>query len=497
MMAYSYRRGTGLDEADRVLEPVNATMDAPQPMPAAGRAASRVSATMSRLVLYKGMVWTVAAFAVSQFIRLASNVVLARLLSPELFGLMQIVYTTRTGVELISDVGIGQNIIHDKDAEKPDFYNTAWTLQAIRGVILWLVFSAAALPIAAFFHAPILAAVIPIAGLFIVFNGLSSTSRFLLSKRMQYGKLTVFETAVAIVAAAAHIVWAAISPTIWALVFGPLFGAATFMVASHFILPDVRQRFYLSRRYVFRILSFGKWIFASSLIYFLSTNFDRLYFAKAIPLHLLGVYGIARALAELVGLMVQHLASSVVFPFIAAHSHMPRLELRAQLAPVRGKLLLIAALGFSLFAANADLVVDTLYDARYHAAGWMLPILLLGAWITVLANLNDSTLLGIGKPNYAAFGSAAKFAFLLVGLSLSLSHYGVAGAVAAVAVSDIFRYIPILIGQYRERFAFGAQDALTTLAVLVLIAFWEWLRWVLGFATSFDALVAMLHASGH
>jgi O-antigen/teichoic acid export membrane protein len=448
-----------------------------------------IEMTISRILLLKGAIWTVVAFGITQFLRLTTNVILARLLAPELFGIMQVVYSLRTGVELISDVGISQNIVYNKDANEPDFYNTAWSVQLIRSVLLWFVFSAAAVPAARFYHSPILVTIIPIAAFAIVLGGLSSTSRFLLQKRMKYGTLTTFDAAVALVSSAGQVVWAYFNPTIWALVLGPFVGLAALTIGSHFIMPGVRQRFYISRRYVAQILSFGKWIFASSIIYFLSTNFDRLYLAKTIPLALLGVYGIARTLSELSSTIVLQLGSGVIFPFVASHSHMPRTELRAQLAPIRLKFLLAAGVGFSLFAATADLAIGLLYDQRYRAASWMLPILIIGSWFSILSNLNESTLLGLGRPNYSFLANGGKFAFLLIGLTLSVAYYGVPGGVMAVAGSDLCRYVPILFGQVRERFSFGRQDLLATLAVFALIALWEWLRWLSGFGTSFDTFL--------
>src|ERR1700730_14767426 len=134
--------------------------------------------SFSRSLLLKGAIWTVGAFGIGQLLRLATNIILARLLAPELFGIMQIVYSLRTGVELISDVGIGQNIIYNKNANDPDFYNTAWSLQLTRGILLWFVFSAAAVPVAGFYPSPILVPVIPIAALAIVLGASASTSRF-------------------------------------------------------------------------------------------------------------------------------------------------------------------------------------------------------------------------------------------------------------------------------------------------------------------------------
>lgn len=442
---------------------------------------------ISRIPLLSGAIWTLVQFGVTQSLRLVTNIILARILAPELFGIMQIVYSFRTGVELISDVGISQNTIYNKDANDADYYNTAWSLQLIRGILLWLIFCVAAVPVSRFYQSPILVLVMPIAALAFVLGGLSSISRFLLQKRMRYRTLTIFETIVALIFSVVQVILAYFSPTIWALVFGSLVGAATIMIGSHFVLPDVRHKFFISRHYALQILSFGKWIFASSIIYFLSTNFDRLYLAKAIPLGLLGVYGIARSISDLVSWLIMHLGNSVIFPFIVSHSHIPRTELRSQLASIRMRFLFITGFGFSFLAASADLAIRMLYDQRYQAASWMLPILIIGTWFAILSNLNESTLLGLGRPLYSAAANGVKFGFLVIGLPLSVARFGVLGGVVVVAISDLCRYIPILIGQTREQFSFGGQDLLITLAVFGLVSFWEWLRWALGFGTSFDA----------
>ena len=81
--------------------------------------------TVSINRLLRNAVWTVGSFGLSQGLRLVMNIILARLLAPELFGIMVIVNSLRTGIELLSDVGIGQNVIYHKDGNDPEFYNTA------------------------------------------------------------------------------------------------------------------------------------------------------------------------------------------------------------------------------------------------------------------------------------------------------------------------------------------------------------------------------------
>jgi O-antigen/teichoic acid export membrane protein len=278
-----------------------------------------------------------------------------------------------------------------------------------------------------------------------VLGGFTPVTRELLQKRLQIAKLNAFEIVTSIIASAAVVLFAYLSPTIWALVFGGLFASAVTMIGSYFLLPDATLKFQLSKRFSPEILHFGKWIFVSSVLYFLSTNFDRLYLAKAVPLQLLGVYGIARSISEMLGLVVLRLGNQLLFPLIASHSHISRDDMRKQLAPLRAKFLLVTATVFSLFAATADIPIKLLYDERYQAANWMLPVLIIGSWFSILAYLNEYTLLGLGKPSYNAASNALKFIFLLIGLPLGLKVYGLIGCILVVVLADLVRYYSDLL----------------------------------------------------
>ena len=104
--------------------------------------------------------WMGLGYGSVQALRLVNNVILARLLAPPILGLMAVVNSIRTGVELLSDVGIMQNIISSPRGEEPDFYDTAWTLQAIRGLMLAAICLILAVPLARFFEYPELAAIL-------------------------------------------------------------------------------------------------------------------------------------------------------------------------------------------------------------------------------------------------------------------------------------------------------------------------------------------------
>jgi O-antigen/teichoic acid export membrane protein len=175
--------------------------------------------------LLKGTAWTIGAYFAGNMLRLATSIVLARLLAPELFGIMTIIYTLRNGIELTSDFGVSQNIIYNKNSEDPEFYNTAWSLQLIRNLVLFAVFLAAAVPAADFYDSPILLYIMPMASLTFVLSGLSSVSLNLLKKRMQFAKIETFDLVMQLIQAAAAILAALVTPTVWALIFGYLFAS--------------------------------------------------------------------------------------------------------------------------------------------------------------------------------------------------------------------------------------------------------------------------------
>ena len=443
-------------------------------------------AKFSRRSLYKGIVSTVGAFGAGQFVRLVSSIILTRLLTPELFGIMTIVNSVRTGIDLISDVGAGQNIVQNNNAEDPDFYNTAWTLKLIRGILLWIVCVAAAQPVALFYDSSILNVVLPVAGLYFVFEGFTSISLYLMQKRLKIAELNILGFVFELIPGVVLVVLAYFYRSIWALVVGLVIASAARMVTSFFLLGDIRLKFYISKQYARQMLHFGKWIFFSSIVYFFSMNFDRLYLGKVAPFGLLGIYGVARSISGMMVALVSQLCGLIVFPYISSSSSRPKEELHAKLGSIRPKLLFVTALGLSAFAAVADVPVKIVYDPRYHAAAGMLPFLTLGVWFSIISNINESVLLGYGRPQYAAFGNVLKLGWLLVGLPAGYVWYGFYGVVLVVSASDLFRYIPVLIGQIRMRFSYGMQDALMTFVMFGLFGFFVWLRWYLGLGIAFN-----------
>jgi O-antigen/teichoic acid export membrane protein len=407
--------------------------------------------------------WTTLGYGAVQILRLLNNVILARLLAPPIFGLMAVVNAIRTGVELLSDVGILQNIVSNPRGGDPEFYNTAWTLQALRGILLAVLCLLLAVPVARFFGYPELAIILPVASLFFIFTGFDSSGRALLQKQLQVARFSLFEIGITLIALVAQVALALITPTIWALVLGSVISGAATLIASFLYIPGLRHRIMIDPESARQLLKFGKWVFFSSIIYFFAMNFDRLYFAKQISLSQLGVYGIARSLADMVSLFVMRASTTVLYPTVAAAGLAP-IELRQRLLRGRRTLLLAAAVGMGGFVALSAVIVELLYDPRYIEAALILPILCTGVWFGILTSTNDSILMGLSRPAYPALSNAAKLITYLVGVPLAFHFYGFVAAVVVISAGELVKYVALWMLSHKEHLHFGRDDLVLTIA---------------------------------
>lgn len=393
--------------------------------------------SMSRL-LRRGSVWSAGGYAAGQLIRFGGNLVLWRLLFEEAFGVMALVSVFLIGLEMFSDVGIGPSLIQN-DRDDDAFVNTAWTLQVLRGVCIWLVACAAAYPLVWFYDEPSLAYLVPVVGLSAVLNGFNSSNVFGEQRRIALHRITLMEVGSQLAATTVMIAWALVHPSVWALAVGAVTGAATKLVVSHLWLPGRRNRPRLEPDAVRSLVRFGRWIFVSTLLTFLALQSDRLVFGKLVPLAVLGVYSIAQIYATLPPSLASHVVQSVVFPALSRHRQAGD-DLPAAFRRVRTPILLGSAFLVSCLLAGGPTMIDFLYDERAEDAGWIIQILSIGSWFMVLEAVNGAMLLAVGHPRAVAAAHAAKIVTMGALIPIGYHLGGFPGAVAGFAAADLSKY---------------------------------------------------------
>ncbi|WP_404361157.1 oligosaccharide flippase family protein [Methylotuvimicrobium sp. KM1] len=398
--------------------------------------------------------WVLGGHLISQLIRLGGNLILTRLLVPEMFGVMAIVNVLIMGVEMLSDFGIGQGIIQNKRGDDPDFVNTAWTLQIIRGFILWMINCLVAIMLWGLSYLnyldqqniyanPLLPYLIIVSGFGVVISGFKSTAIYQANRNLMMGRLTVINVMSQVVSLITIVILAWNYRTIWALVIGGLMFQLIEMWFSHVFLVGVKNKLCWDKIALAELKCFGKWIFLSSALGFIGNQGDRLILGGLLSAQELGVYSIAFMLSNFPSTIVSNLSHKVLFPnFSRINREFPgqlkfsliksKLWLGVSVIPITGILM-----------SGSEFIVDLLYDDRYSDAGWMIKLLFLRVVTGCMLIPNALVMVAKGLPQYSTFSATLKALFIFIALPLSHKLYDTQFMIFMIGISGLIN-LPIL-----------------------------------------------------
>jgi len=396
----------------------------------------------------KSSIWSFGGYGANQVIRLGSNLVLTRLLFPEAFGLMSLVQVFMQGLEMFSDIGINPSIIQNERRD-PDFLNTAWTIQVIRGFLLWIGACVLAWPAAQFYNEPTLMQLLPVVGLTTVIRGFRSTKIAVSNRKLHLAKPVLIELGSYILGVITMISIAFIYPSVWALVCGGIVGAISNTITSHLFLSGEKNRFAWDSSAVQAIKNFGKWIFFSTLVTYLAGEGDRLLLGNLFSFELLGIFSIANMLSQTVSKAIQKVSGQVLFPSYAEIIRERPHKLYSHLR--KSRIIIIIALWIPslIFIFFGDQIIDFLYDDRYSDAGWMLQIFALGQLVGCLNTANNGVLLSKGLANINAFILSFQVAIKILSILIGFQLGGVKGVVIGFAATSWLMY-PIQVYFFRR-----------------------------------------------
>lgn len=404
-----------------------------------------------RSLSVRGSIWTLAGHGGVMAIRMGRTLIMTRLLFPEVYGLMVLVWAVLYGLQMFADTGITTTIIRDPRGDDPDFLNTAFTTNVIRGVLLWLVSCAIAYPLAVVYHQPALAQLLPATGLTAIVHGLVSTAIYTRRRHMDFRRLAIMDLATEVVMTLVLILWAYLSHSVWSLVGGAVIAQIFMVVVSHVYLPGIRNRFRWDRTALTTFTSFGKWIYLSSVVYFLSTQSDRFILGKYLDLAQLGVYGTATGLAAAILAVINKINSDVLFPAYSRVVQQGTEKFRAVLKKTRLVIDIAIVLPLAVVMMLGIRIIDLLYDSRYHDAGWMFQILTLRLLVVATLSNNESCLTALGHPKYLFFENVCRVVAIAIAIPAGWWLAGVRGVIWAVALSELLPLVIIWSGMIRYR----------------------------------------------
>jgi O-antigen/teichoic acid export membrane protein len=276
---------------------------------------------------------------------------------------------------------------------------------------------------------------VPAVGLVSAIRGFSSTSQFTLNRDLRLREVSQIELGSQIVfvlvSSGAALLWR----SVWVLAFGGWASAIVYCVLTYVVTKSPRPQWCWNREALRSITRFGRWVMLSTILTYILNQGDRLILGSFMSFTQLGLYQIATVIAGGVSQIRNGVFSRVLFPVYAKVGRETTPELVRRVKKIRLAAMALVLPPAWVLACFGDLVVRSLWDARYQGAGWMVRVLAAGG---VFASFSAGPLyLARGEP-WIGFVFGIFHACVLVPAMIVGAHLrGPSGLIVAIAFSQV------------------------------------------------------------
>jgi O-antigen/teichoic acid export membrane protein len=385
-------------------------------------------------------VWVALGSAGRVLIQVAQVAILARLLSPDDFGVMAIVMVVVSVGSLFSDGGLSSAFLQRRDVPDHARSSLYWLNVALAlgvGVAIALL----APGIAWVYGEPALTGVMLASTPVFVLGALGRQFEVASEKSLRFGNLVLIELCAALTGAGAAIGGAVLGWNAYALVAAALTSTAVRSLLAFVALADGwRPSLRLRWTDVHPHVGFGSATLASNLVNQLNASIDLILGGRLLGLDALGLYSVPRSLVLNVQNAVNPVVTRVGFPVIAEVQHDRNAVLRAYQGIVR----VVAVVGAPMYAGIAVLSKDichVLLGPTWTDASTTLTILACWGYFRSLGNPAGALLLGLGRADVALKWNVALLLVYPAGLWFG-SQWGPNGLATGLLCSGALLLIP-------------------------------------------------------
>jgi len=443
-----------------------------------------------------GSSWMIAARWAVRSLGLISTIVLARLLTPEDFGLVAMGTLVVNFILAFTEAGQTLDLIRRTNPDR-GYYDSAWTMSiGLNGGVGLLLIAIA--PIAAwYFGEPRVTLLIQCLALKAIIGGFRNVGVIAFRKELQFGRQFQLQVLQRLGRVSLTVVLAIVIRNYWALVIGIVLGEMLSTWLTYWMHP-FRPRLSVTR--IREIWSFSVWMLVVNVGYFVSEA-DGFVVGAVAGARSMGTYNVASELAnspteELIGPSAQAL-----FPIYAKLLPEPHRLVETFLGVLAAFATISCAVGVGM-ALVADDVVAVLLGPKWAAAAPLMPWLALGGSFVGLGRAVNAIINVTGHARISAIRLWAFNVVLMGAMIVAGTQLGLLGiAIARTAVT--FLFIPVTLYTVMQVLPVSARQigmqlwrpiaASLCMAVMLLWLQPEMAQWVR--AASIDSALLRLAAS--
>lgn len=381
----------------------------------------------------RGGLWVFALSVSQEILALARLVILARLLSPNDFGLAGIAMLALATVDSVTQTGFDAALIQRKQDSRP-YLDSAWTVGILRGLAVFALMVLVAPYAAGFFRAPEATALVRVIAVSVLARSFANIGVVYFRKELEFGRQFVWQFGGRLADFVVAVIAAFALRSVWALVLAFVAGDLVKLLLSYTLHP-YRPRLSLDRERTGELFGFGKWLVGIGILVLLLTQIDNAVVGRLVGATALGFYQLARRVANVPATEIAHVIANVTFPAYSKlqdriaklrEAYLMVLETTALAAlPLAGGLLLLApeiTLGF--------------FGEKWLPAVGAIRILAVWGVLGALASTTDAVFMAMGKPRTVSKYQSIQLV-VLVSLIYPLTlRWGIRGTSLAVMLAS-------------------------------------------------------------
>jgi O-antigen/teichoic acid export membrane protein len=378
--------------------------------------------------------WMVGLNVTGRLASLLRLFVLARLLTPQDFGLVGIALVVITLFDAFSATGISLALIQRQERAR-ELYDTAWTLNALRGVLVTAVLVASAPAVGAFFDAPDGVAIVRALAVVPLLTGLANIAVVEFRKELAFDQHYVLSVSGVLADLCVAVPLAFVLANAWALVGGLIANGAVRLAMSYGLHP-YRPRVRLDRRQARQLLGFGGWVFGSAAAWWLLTSGVQAVVGRLLGVQTMAFYQVAWRVALLPATEVSGVVSGVT---VAAYAKLQESADRVRGAYLRVVTVVAGAavpVTVAILVYGGDLV-RVLLGPRWAPAGPIVRVLALFGAARAVGATSGPLFQGTGRPWLHTLAVVVELVVVAVLLWPLTLRFGAPGAAAAATIASL------------------------------------------------------------
>lgn len=398
---------------------------------------------MLRKRLLRGAAWLTAGNALSAGASFLRNIIIARLVSVEDFGIVVLLTLTLAVVETVSNLSVDRLLIQAPDGDDPKLQATAHALQVVRGVFGGIIMFLAATSIASLFKIPHVAWAFQILALMPVIRSLMHLDTVRFQREMFYRPtfwVDALPQAVSLTLAVPLAYWLRdYSAIIWAMLAQVL----TQAIVTHHLASRPYQWSW-ERKTVLRMLTFCWPLLANGLLMFTIFQGDKALIAVAFTTEVVGWYGAAFMLSMAPAMLVTSVLQGLLLPVLSNCQSVPE-EFQLRYKQAVQACLAVGLLTGAAFAVFGPELLVVLFGGGYRDGTEVVILLGLTQGVRIAKAGQFAPALALGNTKLPLIANLARGVALLAAIGLvSIGYSPVVVAITGL-VGEMVSYV---IGSY-------------------------------------------------